>query len=469
MNRAFAIACFAVAVVCHASAQSERLPRSSTVALTHVRLIDGTGTPEIDDQTIVIDNGRIRAVGPSATARVPAGADIRDLRGHTVMPGLVGMHEHLFYQLEPPGSGAYAVLAQTAFAKLYLAAGVTTIRTAGTVDFDGDARLKKRIDEGVVPGPKVHLTSPYLQGTTPQPDPEGIARIVERYADSGATSFKAHTLLRAAELKAVITAAHNRGLHVTGHLCAVGFREAAALGIDNIEHGLPFDTDLYSGKEPDQCPNQSAVFMEINRLDVGDSAIREVIGDLVRHGVAVTSTLAVLESYTGDQSFDPRVRPMLAPRLRDTYDAAAGAGKDRNAPVNRMFAATLRTEMAFERAFVAAGGKLLAGVDPTGWGGVLAGFGDQREVELLVEAGFRPEQAIEIATSNGARFLAEREIGTIAPGMQADLFVVAGDPARLSPMFVRSKWSSRTAGLTIRQCCLPRRRARSARSNSSSS
>src|SRR5262249_52361161 len=147
-------------------------------------------------------------------------------------------------------------------------------------------------------------------------------------------------------------------------------------------------------------------------------------------GVAVTSTLAVLESATGEQSFDPRVRPMLAPRLRDTYDAEAAERKDRNAPRSRMFAATSRTEMAFERAFVAAGGKLLAGVDPTGWGGVLAGFGDQRELELLVEAGFAPEHAIEIATSNGARFLAERELGTVTPGMRADLFVVAGDPAR---------------------------------------
>src|SRR5438128_10411623 len=137
MNRAFAISCFAVAIVSHASAQSEPPPRSSTVALTHVRLIDGTGTPEKDDQTIVIDGCRIRAVGASAAAQVPTGTDIRDLRGRTVMPGLVGMHEHLFYELEPPGSGAYAVLAQTAFAKLYLAAGVTTIRTAGTVDFDG--------------------------------------------------------------------------------------------------------------------------------------------------------------------------------------------------------------------------------------------------------------------------------------------------------------------------------------------
>src|SRR5262249_49045725 len=200
MNRAFATAFFVVAVVGHLDAQSQPT-RTSILALTHARLINGTGAPEQQDQTIVIDGGRIRAVGASATAQLPSGAEIRDLRGRTVLPGLVGMHEHLFYANDVP--------AQTAFARLYLAAGVTSMRTAGTVDIDGDARLKERIDDGKVPGPKIHLTSPYLNPISAQPNPEGIARLVERYADAGATSIKAHTLLRAAELRAAIVAAHN--------------------------------------------------------------------------------------------------------------------------------------------------------------------------------------------------------------------------------------------------------------------
>src|SRR5262249_54859552 len=107
----------------------------------------------------------------------------------------------------------------------------------------------------------------------------------------------------------------------------------------------------------------------------------------------------------------------------------AEARRDRNGNANRLFAAALHKEIEFERAFVAAGGRLLAGADPTGWGGVIAGFADQRGVELLVEAGFIPEKAIEIATSNGARFLGERDRGTIEPGMRADLLVVDGNPA----------------------------------------
>lgn len=414
-----------------AAAQAPHLPSSSTIALTHVGLIDGNGSPAVDDQTIVVSGGHIDRVGPTGRVSPPAGAEIVDLRGRTVLPGLVGMHEHLFYQLEPPGSNPIAALAPSAFAKLYLAAGVTTIRTAGTLDFNGDARLKARIEAGVEPGPKIHLTGPYLNATSAEPDPDAIAKVVADYADAGATSFKAYTSLRASELKAAIRAAHDRGLQVTGHLCAVGFREAAALGIDNLEHGLLIDTDLYYDKHPDECPNQSAVLQTVGRMDVGDSDVRETISQLINHGVAITSTLAVFESYAGaGAAFDPRVRPLLVPRLQSVYDEAAASRGDPTTPSARMYVSALRTEMAFERAFVAAGGKLLTGVDPTGWGGVVAGYGDQRELELLVDAGFRPEAAIEIATRNGASFMGERHVGTVEPGMQADLVVVRGDPAK---------------------------------------
>jgi imidazolonepropionase-like amidohydrolase len=411
-------------------AEGVRRPPTSSFALTHVRVIDGDGGPQQLDRTVVVEQGRIRSVGPSAGASVRDGLERVDLSGHTILPGFVGMHDHLFYELSPPGAGQIIVPAQSAFARLYLAAGVTTIRTAGTVDFAGDAHIKRRIDSGIEPGPRIHLTSPYLDGAPgTQPDPAAVANAVNRFADAGATWFKAYTSLRAAELKAAVDAAHARGLRVTGHLCAVGFREAAAIGIDNIEHGLPFDTEFYSEKRPDECPNQSAVFDEIAGMDIGDAAIRQTIRQLIGRGVAITSTLAVLESFTGnDEVFDGRVQPMLAARLRDVYARAASGRRDRNSRGSRLFAAALHKEMAFERAFVAAGGRLLAGADPTGWGGVLAGFADQRGVELLVEAGFTPEKAIEIATSNGAQFLFEQDLGTIAAGQRADLIVVNGDP-----------------------------------------
>jgi len=401
------------------------------VALTHVRIIDGSGRPGIDDQVIVIQRGRITAAGSPRSVPVPPDARVIDLPGRTVIPGLVGMHDHLFYEVERAGSGTLMVASQSAFAKLYLASGVTTIRTAGTLDLTGDVRLKQRIDHGKEPGPHIYVTGPYLGAAGAEPRPDQTGRQVVDAANAGATSMKAYTTLRSSELGAAIQAAHERGLQVTGHLCAVGFREAVALGIDNLEHGLFVDTEFYSDKEPDQCPNQGAVVHDLSQMDVNGPEIRGLVDNIVRHNVAITSTLAVLETLTGrPSSLDPRALSIFSSGIRSIYVAARDHWSDPNAPLARAWMGMLVKEMQFERAFVAAGGRLLAGVDPTGWGGVVAGFGDQRELELLVDAGLSPETAIKVATSNAAAFLHEKDFGSIAAGMRADVVVVRGNPSR---------------------------------------
>ena len=178
------------------------------------------------------------------------------------------MHEHLFYQQEAPSSGVQVFPAQSAFAKLYLASGVTTIRTAGTVDFAADLRLKQRIERGEEPGPTCPFTSQYLEARGNDPDGDSVARDVASWADEGATSFKAATTLRPAELRAAIQAEHERGFGLTGHLCAMGFREAAALGIDNLEHGLAVDTEFYSRKQSEVCPEWGASVRELIRINI---------------------------------------------------------------------------------------------------------------------------------------------------------------------------------------------------------
>lgn len=432
-RRAGAIASVMLVVVtaCTSSVGRFVSVNAPTVALSHVRVIDGSGGPGKDDQTLIIHGGRIQAVGDAARVTVPPSTRVFDLRGRTVFPGLIGMHEHLFYEYQPPGSAQRAAQAQDAFAKLYLACGVTTIRTGGTLDLGADARLKRAIDDGRVPGPKIHLTGRYLGGSTEKLDAEGIAQEVAAQADEGATSFKAYVTLRGAELRAAVKASHARGFRITGHLCAVGFREAASAGIDNVEHGLPFDTEFYSGKQPDVCPNQYDVFEELAGMEISDAQIHETIGALVSHGVAVTSTLAAIEMFIGREfPLDSRTLGVLAPGLQDQVRLAYEERRSANSRQSRLWASMLGKEMAFERAFVNAGGRLLAGVDPTGWGGIVAGFGDQRELELLVEAGFTPEQAIEIATANAAAYLFEaKDIGTVEAGKRADLVVVRGNPS----------------------------------------
>jgi imidazolonepropionase-like amidohydrolase len=408
------------------------------IALTHVRVIDGTGAASLDDQTIVIAEGKIQSIAPTASAKVSNGAQILDLKGYTVMPGLVGMHDHMFFPMggNPP---MYSNMG-TSFPRLYLALGVTTIRTTGSVAPDVDLEVKKLIDGGRMIGPKMHITAPYLEGVgafTPVmhqlSGPDDARRMVNFWADQGATSFKAYMNITRDELRAAVDEAHKRGLKVTGHLCSIGYREAAEIGIDNLEHGLLADSEFVADKQPDKCPG-AAVSASLRQLDLKSAAAQETIRTLVAKNVALTSTLPVFEAGAPlAQSGIGAASAVLNPRVLNVMNTDARVryltNRSRIA-ADSPTAALVRKSMDFERAFVQAGGLLIAGLDPTGNGGVVAGFGDLREVELLVEAGFTPLEAIKIATFNGAKFLGEdARIGSIAVGKQADLMIVKGNPA----------------------------------------
>src|SRR6266568_2691078 len=410
------------------------------VALTHVRVIDGTGAAARDDQTLILKMGKIKSVGAASTVDVPTDAQVLDLTGYSLIPGLVGMHDHLFY---PMGDGVYGEMGFS-FPRLYLAGGVTTIRTTGALEPYTDLEIKKAIDAGEMPGPKMHVTGPYLEGKGSWAlqlhqltGPEDATKTVNFWLDQGVDNFKAYMFITPAELSAAVAAAHKRGAKVTGHLCSIGFREAAALGIDDLEHGLLVDTEFFPWKKPGECPDNPKDMPFYSSLDVQSGPAHAMILDLVQRHVAITSTLPVFEvDVPGRPTIQRRVLDALSPDAR----AAFLENKVRAADTSRLrriygtetspVAGAFKKEMEFEYAFAKAGGLLIAGLDPTGIGGVIAGFGDQREVELLVEAGFTPLEVIHIATANGAQYLGEAErIGTIAPGKQADLVVIKGDPS----------------------------------------
>lgn len=407
------------------------------IALTHVRVIDGTGAPAKSDQTVVIRGGRIESVGPTGEAP-PAGAQVIDLRGHSVLPGLVGMHDHMYYpapRVNPAAQEGMYPQHASSFPKLYLAGGVTSIRTTGSVEPYADLEIKHAIDSGKAAGPKMHISGPYLEGhgtfalqMHQLTGPEDARRTVEYWIAEGATSFKAYMFITRAELKAAIDAAHAHGLRVTGHLCSVGFTEAADLGIDDLEHGLVVDTEFTPGKQPDICPPTAPARDALVKLDEKGPEIQSLIRHLVAKHVALTSTLPVFETFVpGRAPNDPRVLAAMLPEARQEYLAA----RERTATTkSSAWSDLFAKEMAFEHDFAKAGGLLLAGLDPTGYGGVIPGYGDQREVELLVEAGFTPLEAIRVATLNGAKFMGEESsLGSIAPGKAADLDVVQGDPS----------------------------------------
>jgi len=411
------------------------------VALVHVRVIDGTAGPAREDQTIILSQGKIASISNASAVRVSSDAQVLDLHGYSVIPGLVGMHDHLFY---PMGNGIFGEMAFS-FPRLYLAAGVTTIRTGGSLEPYTDLELKKQIDGGATPGPKMHVTGPYLEGKGTfalqlhqLSGPDDAIRTVNYWLDEGVDNFKAYNFITPDELSAAIKAAHKRGAKTTGHLCSIGFREAASLGIDDLEHGLLVDTEFFPWKKPGECPDTPKDMEFISKLDVQSGPAHEMIVDLIQLHVAITSTLPVFEvEVPGRPSIQQRVLDALSPDAR----AAFLANKVRMGDSSRLkriygtdvspMVDAFKKEMEFEYTFAKAGGLLLAGEDPTGIGGILAGFGDQRELELLVEAGFTPLEAIHIATANGAQYLGEADrIGTIAAGKQADLLVIKGDPSR---------------------------------------
>ena len=439
MRRNLAIAAFITALPAAAAAQSfDRLANNvrefvavpeAVVALANVRVIDGTGAAPRENQTVVIANGRITAVGPTATTRPPQGARVLDLAGHTVFPGIVGMHNHTFYTT----SFGRSVQLNFSAPRLYLGSGVTTIRTTGSMSPYSELNLKKAIADGQTPGPRMHVTGPYLTGAGAGggmhqvTDADDARRVVAYWAEEGATWFKFYTLISREAMKAAIDEAHRRGVKVTGHLCSVGYREAIALGIDNLEHGLFANSEYDPNKQPDQCPRTAA--QSLRDLDMSSAPVRATLEDMVRNNVAMTSTLAVYElSVPNRPPLEQRMLDAMSPETREEYLAtrrriAENPGSGRSEDV-------LKKAMQYERDFVRLGGLLAAGVDPTGNGGALPGFGDQRNLELLVEAGFTPVEALQIMTLNGARVLGvDRELGSIEVGKLADLVVVRGNPA----------------------------------------
>jgi imidazolonepropionase-like amidohydrolase len=400
---------------------------TAVVALRHIRVIDGTGAPARANQVIVIRDGRIAAMGAEGSVAVPAGAQEIDLTGKSVIPGLVMVHEHLYY---PTGSGTYGNLSES-FTRLYLAGGVTSMRTGGNMNGYGEINTAAAINRGELAGPWVDATAPYvtgpgirLQQLTSVRTPAEARRHVDFWADAGATSFKAYMHISRENLGAAVQAAHARNLRMTGHLCSVTYAEAAELGIDNLEHGFFAATDFVADKQPDQC-RQLGQAEQAAALDTSRAEMKALIATLVRKNVALTSTLTIFETFVPGRPMPPGI-DVLVPSLREEYERRHAQLATRTSGYTALYKAASAAEVAFVRA----GGLLVAGTDPTGGGGVIAGFSNQRALELLVEAGFTPLEAITIGTLNGARFLRrEALVGSLAVGKQADLVVINGDPS----------------------------------------
>ncbi len=396
------------------------------VAITNVRVIDGLGNPPVEGQTVVMSGGKIASIGTGAP---PAGARIVDGAGKTLLPGMVGLHDHSYYT-----TSGRTVQSNFSAPLLYLASGVTTIRTTGANNPYAELNLRRAIEGGQFPGPRIFITGPYLTGPgtglgssmVGLKDEDEARRVVAYWAQEGVAWLKFYTGVSRAAMKAAIDEGHKRGIKFTGHLCSVPYREAVALGIDGLEHGMFANSDYDKTRKPDQCsPNMMTSFVG---LDVEGADVKATFKDLIDHNVALSSTLAVYELFVANRPpLEQRVLDAMSSDARTEYLTSRARIAESNGGIPLE---TFKTGMKYERAFAKAGGLLGSGVDPTGNGGALFGFGNQRNLELLVEAGFTPIEAIQVGSSNGAKALGIfDQTGSVTVGKVADLVLVTGNPA----------------------------------------
>lgn len=399
----------------------------SVVAITGVQLVDGTGAEAKEDMTIVLQGETIAAVGKAGDVDVPDHATVLERDGYTVIPGIVGLHNHLFY-----AAAAGRVLLPYSAPRIYLGSGVTTIRTAGSYAPYQQLNLKHDIEVGERPGPRIVATGPYLTGSganSYQYDvagPDDARRVVSYWAQEGVSWFKVYTSIQLEELEAIVEEAHSEDIKVMGHLCSVSFEEAVARGIDNLEHGLFTNSGVVEDREPNECP--SGLRRKVVEADIQGPRVQETIRTMVENDVALTSTLAVLEALVpGRPPLQQRVLDAMTPRTREAHRKMRQEVQEREE--ESIMGPLFQKELEFEKAFVEAGGLMGAGADPTGNGGALPGFADQRNYELLLEAGFSPVRAIKIMTGNGAKIVdADDKYGTVEPGKSADLVLIDGNP-----------------------------------------
>ena len=368
------------------------------VALTHAKIIDGTGSAVKNNQTIIFQNGIITAMGNSDQVQIPKDAKVIDSTGKTIIPGMVMLHEHIFYP--KPFDGIFSVSQMTfTFPRLYLAGGVTTIRTAGSIEPQTDLNIRKWIEQGRMLGPKMDLTSPFIEREGTSVPEVGVidssdeaAEMVSYWSDKGINSFKVYQNITKEDLKSVVETAHAKGKKVTGHICSVTYREAAEIGIDNIEHGFFQSSDFVGDKVDDFCPAFKRG-QALRALPVDAPEMKDLMQFLIEKDVAVTSTLTVFEPYTDREVVLGGGLEAMSPEIRESLIKSHERQQGRDATA----IADFQKQMAWEKMFYEMGGKLLAGTDPTGAGRTIAGYANQRMIELFIEAGFSITEAIKIS------------------------------------------------------------------------
>ncbi len=385
---------------------------ADTMALVGGTLIDGTGSDPVVDSAIVIDKGRIVAAGPRSKIKIPKNAVVVDAHGKTILPGLWDMHAH-FEQVE--------------WGPIYLAAGVTTVRDCGN-EFEFITAVRDAIAAGRGLGPRILAagivdgTGPLALGVQRVDTPEQAKMWVDRYHDAGFQQMKIYSSVKLEEVKAVADEAHRLGMTVTGHVPeGLDAYQVIEAGQDQINH-ISYIADIMHAPLPKNA-DRVARFTSVADIDFNSPDAQKALAFLKAHKTVVDPTLALFEFFTANTSkppasFEPgveKVAPELQQQLADVGPPS---------PLSEGIAKVFDKEVAIVGALHRAGIPVVAGTDQT-----VPGHSLHREIELYVQAGFTPMEAIQAATIVPARVMGfDTELGTVEPGKRADLAILDGNP-----------------------------------------
>jgi imidazolonepropionase-like amidohydrolase len=386
--------------------------RASTIAFVGGTLIDGTGAAPVPDAAVVIQNGRIVTLGPRSKVKIPKHANVVDAHGKTILPGLWDMHAH-FEQVE--------------WGPIYLAAGVTTVRDCGN-EFEFITAVRDAVAQGRGLGPRLLLagivdgTGTYTIGVERVDTPEQARMWTDRYHDAGFQQMKIYSSVKLEELKIVADEAHRLGMTVTGHIPeGLNAYQAIEAGQDQINH-IGYIADIMKSPLPENASRLDRFKAGAN-IDLESPEAKKALAFLKDHHTVIDPTMALSEFFTATTakppaSFEPdvnKVAPELAEQLTDV-----GPPSDRSEIGEKVFEKELSIVGALHRAGI----PVVAGTDQT-----VPGHSLHREIELYVQAGFTPMEAIQAATIVSARAMGlEKESGTLEKGKRGDLILVNGNP-----------------------------------------
>lgn len=398
----------ATIVVATPSIPGARTGQARSLVLDNVRLIDGTGAAPIERGRVVIEGDRIGRIGPAEAVPSPADAERLDFSGRTMVPGLIDLHFHI--ENDPK------------LALRQLSHGVTAFRDPGQWEekFEG---LRQMIASEQIPGPRIFTTGPHIDGERPAypadsvvaRDPEEARRLAERAVQQRASALKIYFRLPFASAKAVIDVCAARGIPCMAHLELLDARELLEAGLHGLEHITSFGVSLLPPLEAeayrqavlaDNDARRDGRYELFARADLDGPQAQALYTVLRARRPWLDATLAVFERRA---DHPPRgTKPGMMPVL------VAGFGKMKQ----------LTRRAGQEGARLVMGGHSTVPFAERGeapW----------RELELLVESGLSPLEAITAATGTAAAFLYRSdELGTLRPGLRADLVIVRGDPSR---------------------------------------